>query len=74
MAQIGFRRFFCLNLTCPILRRPNVIFAQRRRCLVYVVFFHTHQAAPVCLRRLTPFNKYGARMALQNGVSRRKNF
>ncbi|KAJ1098044.1 hypothetical protein NDU88_006884 [Pleurodeles waltl] len=37
-------------------------------------FSRAHQAAPVCLRRLTPFNKYGARMALQNGVSRRKTF
>ncbi|KAJ1126848.1 hypothetical protein NDU88_005254 [Pleurodeles waltl] len=71
MAQIGFRRFFSVNPTCTILRRPSAIFPLRRRCLVYVVFCHAHQAAPVCLRRLTPFHKYGARMALRNGVRRR---
>ncbi|KAJ1090259.1 hypothetical protein NDU88_003394 [Pleurodeles waltl] len=74
MAQVELRRFFRRNLTCPILRRPYAIFPLRRRCLVYVVFFHANHAAPVCLRRLTPFHKYGARMALQNGVRRRKNF
>ncbi|KAJ1167472.1 hypothetical protein NDU88_007863 [Pleurodeles waltl] len=74
MAQVGLRRFFRRNLTCPILIHPYAIFPLCRRCLVYVAFFLANQAAPVCLRRLTPFHKYGARMALQNGVRRRKFF
>ncbi|KAJ1218933.1 hypothetical protein NDU88_006504 [Pleurodeles waltl] len=66
MAQIGLRRFFCLSLTCPILGRPNAIFPYAGAAWCTSFFSRT----PGSAGRLTPFNKYGARMALQNGVSR----